>query len=441
MRRSMSSDCLAKRGPSIALASMLLLLPVLTGCQTFTFGARAIPATRLPADFAAPSKAGWVTLDLAMLGQPEPKIYKVGPGDTLGVYIRGILPEGGAPGAVQPPPPVQLSIPTTPNYYPQLGQPDTPNFGIAFKVRDDGTIDVPTAGEVQVSGLSVAQVEAAIQRVLVEKEVVTEKSDFVTVSLLKSRTTRVVVIREDTSLATRLRKDEVPYTKKGEGQIIDLPAYENDVLHALAASDGLPGLDAYNEIWVLRSQGFRQETMEAMLANPSTITGQAGHHREHVIRIPLRLNPCEGCPFSPADVVLHEGDVIYIPNREAEVFYTGGVLPGGKIPMPRDQDLDVLEAIALVNGSLVGPGNNQAVFRTGPGNVNAPSRAVIIRKLANGQQVTIRVDLGRAIYDKRERILMQPDDQLLVFYKPSELYANIFLNYVGFNFNFNKIID
>src|SRR5262249_54173662 len=122
-------------------------------------------------------------------------------------------------------------------------------------------------------------------------------------------------------------------------------------------------------------------------------------------------------------------------------FYTGGVLPGGRIPMPRDQDLDVLEAIALVNGSLVGPGNNQAGFRTGPGNVNAPSRAVIIRKLANGQQVTICLDLGRAIYDQRERILIQPEDQLLVFYKPSELYANIFLNYVGFNFNFNKIVD
>jgi hypothetical protein len=73
--------------------------------------------------------------------------------------------------------------------------------------------------------------------------------------------------------------------------------------------------------------------------------------------------------------------------------------------------------------------------------VNAPSRALVIRKLANGQQVTIRVDLARAMYDPRERILLQPDDQLLVFYKPSELYSNIFLNYVGFNFNFNKIID
>src|SRR5262249_54437012 len=163
---------------------------------------------------------------------------------------------------------------------------------------ENGTVDVPTVGEVKVQGMSLAQVEAAIQKVLVEKEIVTEKSDFVTVSLLKSRTTRVVVIREDALQPTQLQKIAVPYTKHCERQVVDLPAYENDVLHALAASDGLPGLDAYNEVWVLRSQGFREEAMEAMLANPNTIAGQAGHHPDYVVRIPLRINPGEGCPFN-----------------------------------------------------------------------------------------------------------------------------------------------
>ena len=36
------------------------------------------------------------------------------------------------------------------------------------------------------------------------------------------------------------------FTLAGTGQIIDLPAYQNDVLTALARTGGLPGTDAKN---------------------------------------------------------------------------------------------------------------------------------------------------------------------------------------------------
>ena len=48
-----------------------------------------------------------------------------------------------------------------------------------------------------------------------------------------------------------------------------------------------------------------------------------------VVRIPLRLSPGQPLPFSPDDVILHSGDILFIQSRDAELFYTGGLLPPG----------------------------------------------------------------------------------------------------------------
>ncbi len=67
--------------------------------------------------------------------------------------------------------------------------------------------------------------------------------------------------------------------------------------------------------------------------------------------------------FRPEDIILEEGDVVYIESRDAEVFYTGGLLPGGEFPIPRDYDLDVLGAMALAGTGVQGqrPGVSKAL--------------------------------------------------------------------------------
>jgi hypothetical protein len=74
------------------------------------------------------------------------------------------------------------------------------------------------------------------------------------------------------------------------------------------------------------------------------------------------------------------------------------------------------------------------VFRAGagPGNVIPPSRAVVIRKLPNGQQLMIRVDLSKARHDVRERIIIQPGDFVMMHYKPGEIAGNVALNFFQF---------
>ena len=139
--------------------------------------------------------------------------------------------------------------------------------------------------------------------------------------------------------------------------------------------------------------------------------------------------------------MLQDGDIVYIEPRIADVYYTGGLLPGGQIPLPRDHDIDVVEAIALAQGSVGGPGgvSGASVFRAGggPGNVVPPTRVLIVRKLPNGEQFAIRIDLSRAMRDSKERIIIQPGDVVMLHYKPSEIAANVALNF----FNFNVLLN
>src|SRR5207248_1926436 len=58
------------------------------------------------------------------------------------------------------------------------------------------------------------------------------------------------------------------------------------------------------------------------------------------VRIPLRVRPNEPPNFRPEDVVLHDGDIVFIESRETELFYTAGLLPVGEYVLPRDYDLD-----------------------------------------------------------------------------------------------------
>ena len=130
--------------------------------------------------------------------------------------------------------------------------------------------------------------------------------------------------------------------------------------------------------------------------------------------------------------------MVYLPRRE-EYFYIGGLVAGAKIPMPRDEDIDVIEAIALANGSVGGPLglSGQALAGGTPGYMVRPTRVIILREMPDGRQLPIRVDLARAMVDQKERILIQSNDVIMLQMKPAQAFFNGMLNFV----NVNTILD
>ena len=145
----------------------------------------------------------------------------------------------------------------------------------------------------------------------------------------------------------------------------------------------------------------------------------------HVIRIPIRLGPGETADIREEDIILQDGDIVFIESRDTEVFFTGGLLGGGQFTLPRDYDLDILQALSLATSR----GNGGAAKTVG--GVSAlnndvsisPSTVIVLRRLPDGGEVPIKVDLYRARTDLSERIVIQPGDYILLQYTPLEAIA------------------
>lgn len=148
-----------------------------------------------------------------------------------------------------------------------------------------------------------------------------------------------------------------------------------------------------------------------------------------VIRIPVRLHPGESPQISEEDVILNDGDIVFIESRETEIFYTGGLLGGGQFVLPRDYDLDVLGAVSIAGGRQAMSGGTGFGNRIGGvSSLNqdvsvSASDVVILRQLPDGNQIPIKVDLNRAMRDPSQRIRIQPGDYIILQYKPHEAVA------------------
>jgi protein involved in polysaccharide export with SLBB domain len=376
------------------------------------------------------SKEALAPVPYSALGQPAIDEHIVGPGDTLAVYVFGVLPPN------EDETPVQIRTQTVNQiYYPPGGTETGAKTGLPIAVKADGTIDLPLVQSVPVEGLTVTQVVDKLIEVYGKEKVLQKGRERVSVDLITPRVKRVVVLREDTPspAVTVVRPGTNTEIHRGSGQVVDLPIYENDVLHALAASGGLPGTDAKQEIWVVRNlpDNMRQYLNVQQLAEMSNNMPSDGLSPE-VIRLPLVGCPGAPLPFRVQDVILEDGDVVFLPRRN-EYFVTGGLLPGARIPLPRDQDIDVLEAIALATGSVGGPlGQSGSVLASGtPGHMKEPTQVVIVRKLPGDRQFTIRVDLDRAMKDPNERILIQNEDVVMLYFRPAEAIWTSGLNWVN----------
>ena len=524
------------------LPCLLLLAAYGAGCSAL-HPLHGVPVNYYPKELNGQPRSGKKTIDLSLLRQTPPEHHLIDSGDVLGIYIEGVL------GRREEIPPVHFS--------PTDATP--PSLGFPIPVREDGTISLPLAKPLIVRGLTVRAAEDLIRKAYTEdQQILQVGQDRILVSLQRPRNYNVLVIRQENAGATgsqsyggmggTLNPGDV---KRGTGKLVSLPAYKNDVLHALAETGGLPGLDAENSIYVLRRKGARRagcppltgqgaarkpitpvsavedadspspsistalhlasatdadtpwghstpsrifpsanqpafppRDPSALPQEPAVPSGPAGSgspvetdasdfpgsghtpprgsapprgpvgtpyygngaqfplaspelaapmeslgmdgRNTHVIRIPVRLQPGESPQITESDVILLDGDIVFIESRESEIFYTGGLLGGGQYTLPRDYDLDVLGAIAVASGRMQGGGNggmSNTVGGISAMNMDvsfSASDVVVLRQFPNGTQVPIKIDLNKALRDPKYRIRIQPGDYVMLQYKPIE---------------------
>ena len=103
--------------------------------------------------------------------------------------------------------------------------------------------------------------------------------------------------------------------------MVKLDAFENDILHALTETGGLPGNCAKNEIKVLRSKAADKAARMAFMQQYQQMLAQFNDpcgcpppmpDDPTILRIPLRLPPGVLPSIRPEDVLLEEGDIVLI---------------------------------------------------------------------------------------------------------------------------------
>jgi protein involved in polysaccharide export with SLBB domain len=412
-----------------------LFCSLLAGCASFTNPvANGVPVRLLPDELLAPSKEGYETIPLTMLRQPPPEHYLLAAGDVLGVFIEGVLGEAEAP------PPV--NIPDSAELPPSIGYP--------IPLRADGTISLPYVDPIKVAGMTIEDAERAVVDAYLKKQIVRAEDRRILVTLMRPRYVRVLVIRNDSqerqlSLQTQSLQGlgttttQIGGGPSGQGMVLELPAYENDVLNALTRTGGLPGLESTQEVIVQR--GFWDQRNDPngygrCFATQADLSNSSNSKRR-IIHIPVRYRG-ELPNIPEEDILLQTGDIVTVRSRKPEFFYTGGLLPAFEHPLPSDYDLGVVEAVLKSSGPLINGGINSsnlsgAIVGTGIGNPS-PSLLSVLRRTPNGGQVTIRVDLNEALRDPRENILIQAGDVLILQETPQESVARYITQTVQANF-------
>jgi protein involved in polysaccharide export with SLBB domain len=423
----------------------LLLVWLVSGCAALTNPlANGLPVDSVAPEILGQSRQEEQPIPFTLLRQPPPPAYLLAPGDILAVYVEGVLGERNVP------PPAQTT--TRPELPPAVGYPITVDL--------DGTITLPLIGPLRVEGKTIPEARELIREAYISKEILKRGAERILVSMQKPRSHQVLVVREDSGGTVPTSEISGPgiqiggtsaaivgNLKRGTGATLFLPAYENDVLNALTRTGGLPGLEAKNEVIIYRGDPRGRQGWPTVMPG-QLIKEAAGYARPvgpevgpdggQIVRIPLRLRPGEPIPFRPEDVILQSGDIVYIPARDAELYYTGGLIPPGEFVLPRDHDLDVVEAVSRTRGPLFNGGVNQSnisgqIFSPGIG-FPSPSLLSVIRSVPGKGKVVLRVDLNRAVWDSSQRILVQPGDMLILQETVGEAVTRYFTQQFRLNF-------
>jgi protein involved in polysaccharide export with SLBB domain len=408
------------------LAALLLLCASSGGCTALTNpNGDGIPVRLLPTELLGPSKMCYQTIPLTLLRQPQPDAYRLDTGDVLGVFLEGYLGDKTQPLPVQAAPFIQVKEQN------RLA----PGAGFPVPINEDGDILLPMVPKLSVRGKTLTEAHEAIRNHYEKTDLAKAARERLLVSLLHQRQQQVLVFRQEATSFLAGADGPTPISKRNTGFLVDLPAYQNDVLHALARTGGLPDLDAYNEI-IIQRDGMRKAPRvdPKKPADPKKMLDPT----LETLRIPLRMPAGAPLPFGKDDVILRNGDVVFLEARDEQVFFTAGLLPPGKHMLPRDHDLDVLEAIALVrgplyNGAFGGSNLSGTLIQPGLGNPS-PSMLTVLRRVPNRGQVAILVDLRAAMRHPQERLVIRPGDVLVLQEKPAEALAR-YVSQTVLNFN------
>ena len=270
---------------------------------------------------------------------------------------------------------------------------EAPELNCTLRVSANGEISLQLLGPVKAGGLTPGQLESVLQGLLRGKYM---KDPHVGVFVRELQSHPVSVVGA--------------VKKPGVFQIRDTKT----VLELLSMAEGLAD-DAGDTVLVMRGAGFpgssgrdsvEQEMQaggtashsaggEALTSGPAGVTGHEGV--TEIVEVNLKsllesVDPIFNIP-------VHPGDIVKV-TRAGIVYVVGGVKKPGGFVLKSNENISVLQALALAEG----------LTRT-----SLKSQARIIRTdQSTDKRMEIPVDLGKILASKAPDPLLQPKDIIFV---------------------------
>jgi len=233
----------------------------------------------------------------------------------------------------------------------EQGAPFAP---LQVRVDRKGEIDLPIVGKIKVADLQLEDVEDTIQKAYVPK---VYRDASVHVSLVEVDTTDVMVVGAATLPG-----------------LVQLRRTERNLLHAIVGAGGVSEL-ASGQV-TLRRLRRPSEEVTLNLTDPEEL------------KAALSLDPLEN------------GDIIRVHAATPNTIFVGGLVNAPSVqPYPQDVNINVLQAIAAAGG-----------LRTDV----TPREATLIRRMPDGKDVHVKLNLDRITTAKDPNITLAAGDILWV---------------------------
>ena len=351
---------------------ILLILILCSGCNSGVYR-----VSNLPAECLAPSPVNPESIDLAGLTETTISREIIQLGDVLEV--------------------------TMVNNYENMTPTTTP-----VRVANDGTIAVPLVGKVSVAGLEVQQAEQVIAAESVSRGIF--RNPCITLTMKQCQTNRITVVGAVDKPGT-----------------VDLPRASSSLLSALVAAGGL-SKDADSEVEIRRTDASNlpQNQVQGGTLQAADRTGNnllpASYQQEQALAAPsaaIKVNLKTVGAGTEKLPELHDGDVVYVAKRTPKpVYVIGLVRKPGEFPFPMNQEIRILDAIALAGGCSNPLAENVLVIRRPPGKTEPIRIAVSLQAAKQGQ----------------DNVALAPGDTVSVEQTPATVVMDFIQNFIRVGF-------
>jgi polysaccharide export outer membrane protein len=357
--------------------SALAVLLLACGCNR-----GAYRASNLPSQFHASLVHSAQHVDLSQLSQSSPKSEVVYPGDTL-----------------------NLSVAT--------GLETRPVAGWLLRVNETGTVNVPLIGDVDIGGMELALAESAVQQAGIERGIY--RNPQVTMTIQRRRSNKVTVLGA--------------VNKEGT---YELPSNQSDLLAALVAAGGLSEeADTRVEI---RNPGLPYlaggESAGGSLSNTNPVEDDADRDGADVQQTAYAGQSSMATPqavqvdlaspdVAQSNLRVQDGGVVMVMQRPpSTVQVLGLVKKPGQVDIPAEQEVHLLDAVAMAGGLTT----------------EIADKVFIVRQVAGQDKaVLIQASIDRAKRDHLENIQLAAGDVVSVEQTPLTFIAGELYKYMRFS--------